>query len=553
MVKNGINIEHSLMSYTQQIIDEVFDGDKFPNSFGLTREYVVNHAVDYFTLRRRCYQLFIENTYFQGLIKRILRNEIFTGMFPEPTPIGEILWPELEEADQEQEGSKYADIMNVNFALYASNYEIFDYKQEMTFSEFQEAVRQEAMICGDVVVVSRINHSTMLPCWDIISGNCIDTPYDYIPKKGNTITHGVERDKQGRHVAYHVREYVDGELKYTRIPVTGEKSGRQISWMVYGGNKLLNEVRGTPVLANALYMLRDLDRYRDAELRAAVLGSIIPFFIEKSPTASPTDSGVLRNAALAKGEKGKTPEKEIPPQVNMVPGMVVDNLKPGETIKGFSPTHPNINLEKFEKTILYAIAWGCLEIPPEIATMLFQQNYSASRQADNEFKIYLKYRAFKNAKDFCQIIYEEYIIQEMLLGEILLPGFREIVFNPKKWKLRAAWLKCEWSAMSRPSVDIQKEAKAYIELIDNINMTHDQACRLFTGMSFKAVCLIRAREKKLMDRLGLTAKTDEDSQGIPVELSKVNSSTDLNNDNNNENSEGEEKDEEELDGENSEE
>ena len=539
------NLEDTLLSYTKNIIDTVFDGDKFPNSFGMTREYIINHSVDYFTLRRRCYQLFIENTYFQGMIKRILRNEIFTGMFPEPTPIGEVLWPELSEDEQEKEAAKYADIMNVNFALYASEYKVFDYKQEMTFGEFQEAVRQEAIICGDVVIVSRINHQTMLPCWDIISGNNIETPFEVTNlKKGHTITHGVERDAQGRHVAYHVKEYKDGEIKFTRIPTVGEKSGRQISWMVYGGSKLLNEVRGTPVLANALYMLRDLDRYRDAELRAAVLGSIIPFFIEKSATASPTGSGVISNAALAKGKKTETTEKETPPQVDMVPGMVVDNLKPGETIKGFSPTHPNINLEKFEKTILFAICWGCLEIPPEIATMLFSQNYSGSRQGDNEFKIILKYRAFKNAKDFCQIIYEEYIIQETLLGEIQLPGFREIVFNPKKWKMRTAWLKCEWPAMSRPSVDIQKEAKAYIELIDNMNMTHDQACRLFTGMSFKAVCLIRAREKKLMQRLGLTAKTDEDSQGIPVELSKVSITTNSYNDNETEEDEEKENEDE---------
>jgi capsid protein len=205
----------------------------------------------------------------------------------------------------------------------------------------------------------------------------------------------------------------------------------------------------------------------------------------------------------------------------MIPGMIVDNLKPGEKITSISPTHPNINFEKFEKTIVYAIAWGCLEMPPEIAVMLYQNNYSASRQASTELDLYLKYRAFKNAKDFCQIIRDEYIIQSVLLGDILLPGFKEIVFNPKKWKLRAAWLKCEWSALSRPSVDMQREAGAYIDLLDNINMTNDIVCRRFTGMSFKAVCLKRAQEKKLLNRLGLTAKVDEDAQGVPIEKPKI--------------------------------
>jgi capsid protein len=550
MVNNfqGKNIEEVLAYYTKEVISDVFDGEKFPGGFGITKDYVLNHGIDYFTLRRRCYQLFTENTYFQGIIKRILRNEIFTGMSPEPNPLGSVLWPNLSEEEQEEEAAKYAELINTNFTLYASDPNVFDYKKEMTFGEFQEAVRQEAMICGDVVIVGRVNHQTGLPAWDIISGNNIKTPLEYNIRKGNTITHGVERDPQGRHVAYWVEEFKDDNFNFTRIPVYGEKSGRRISWMVYGGNKLLNEVRGTPVLASALYMLRDLDRYRDAELRAAVIGSIIPFFIEKSPTAAP-GGGVLSNAALKKANaEGKAEKKEeIAPQVNMVPGMVVDNLKPGESVKAFNPTHPNINFKDFEKAIISAICWGCLELPPEIGILVFSTSYSASRQGNTEFQIVLNYRAFKNAKDFCQIIFEEVTIQSALLGDLILPGFLEIIFNPKEWRKRAAWFKCEWSAMARPSVDMQKEANAYIALEDSMDMTHELVARRFTGLSFRTVCFIRKREKNLLDRLGLSAKTDEDTGGRPIDLilqndEKVNSSGDSDNDKNDDEKDDEEKD-----------
>jgi len=532
----GLNVEETLAYYTKKVIDDVFDGDKFPDSFGYTRDYIINNGIDYFTLRRRCYQLFTENTYFSGLIKRVLRNEIFTGMYPEPTPIGSVIWPNLTEEEQEENAAKYADLMNNSFTLYANDYNVFDYKKQLTFGEYQEAVRQEAILCGDVVVVSRINHQTNLPSWDIISGNDVKTPLEYNIKKGHTITHGVERDTQNRHVAYWVQEYKNDNFAFTRIPVYGEKSGRQISWMVYGGNKLLNEVRGTPILASALYMLRDLDRYRDSELRAAVIGSIIPFFIEKSPTAKP-GGGVLSNAALAKANKTPNKENEVAPsKIDMVPGMVLDNLAPGETVKAFNPTHPNINFKTFEETIISAICWGCLEIPPEIGTLEFKNSYSASRQANTEFEIYLKYRAFKNAKDFCQLVYQEYIIQVVLLGDLILPGFLEVFFNPKEWQKKGAWLNAEWTAMSmsRPSVDMQREAGAYILLEDSMDMTHDVVSRRFTGMSFRAVCFIRAREKKLMDRLGLHAKTDENFRGIPVDAilnnQKINSDEDLDSD-----------------------
>jgi capsid protein len=46
-----------------------------------------------------------------------------------------------------------------------------------------------------------------------------------------------------------------------------------------------------------------------------------------------------------------------PSAVSMVPGTVIDNLAPGETIKSFSPNHPNINFKAFEEAIVSAICW----------------------------------------------------------------------------------------------------------------------------------------------------------------------------------------------------
>jgi capsid protein len=267
-------------------------------------------------------------------------------------------------------------------------------------------------------------------------------------------------------------------------------------------------------------MLKDLDRYRDAELRAAVVSSIIPFFIEKDLG---TEGGGNLFSEKLKEKLGVAPateggkEENKRSAVGAVPGMVVDNLPPGAKIKSFQANHPNINFKQFEEAIVSAICWSN-EIPPEIVVLKFTSSYSASRQANNEFEMYLKYRAFKNAKDFCQLIYNEFIIQSVLLGKLVVPGFQKMLFNPGEYQLKGAWLKCEWTAISRPSVDIQREASAYIALEDSMDMTHDQVSSRFTGMSFRAVCYIRAREKKLMDRLGLVAKTDEDSSGKSLYL-----------------------------------
>ena len=53
----------------------IWDGEKFPGSFGETKDF---QFVDYWTLRKRSYQLFVENIYARGLIKRLIRNKIHT-------------------------------------------------------------------------------------------------------------------------------------------------------------------------------------------------------------------------------------------------------------------------------------------------------------------------------------------------------------------------------------------------------------------------------------------------------------------------------------------
>lgn len=451
----------------------IYDGEKFYGGFGPTQIF----HTDYWTLRQRSGQLFKDNLYARGLVRRLITNEINTGLTPEAAPDEPII------GVAEDSLSDWSETVENRFAIWGKNAELCDWKRLNTFGAIQRAARMEALISGDVLVVLRQSQRTKLPTVHLVSGNSVQTPLasESNMRKGHKIKHGVEFDARGRVAAHWIRQE-DGTSK--RLPAVGEKSGRRLSWLVYGTEKRLDDVRGEPLLSLVLQSLKEVDRYRDSAQRKAVINSILAMFIKKTTDKTgtlPISGGAVRRerVTLADSVTG-TRDFNL---AQHIPGLVIEELQTGEepVLKGGEGT--DVNFGTFEEAIIQAVAWAN-EIPPEILRLAFSNNYSASQAAINEFKIYLNKIWSDWGETFCTPIYIDWLISEVLLQRIPAPGLLQAWRDIRQYDTFGAWTCVDWYGSIKPSTDMLKQAKGSKMLVDEGWSTNARESRITTGTKF---------------------------------------------------------------------
>lgn len=455
----------------------IYDGNKFAGGLGVPQEV----WLDYWALRLHSAKLFKENLYARGLIRRLVTNEITTGLNLEATPSSELLGALLPSDDAR---NKWSEDVESRFQMWAKNPKICDFKKQNTFGSLQRMIRRETLIEGDVLVVLRQSRNTKIISLQVILGGEVQTPLDASPRQGNKIIQGVEIDQNGVHVAYWVRQE-NGASR--RLSAFGERSGRRIAWLVYGTDKRLSEIRGEPMLSLILQSLKEIDRYRDSAQRKAVINSILAMFIQKDedkPGTKPVTGGAVRKDSTTVTDPDGSPRTfNIAAQI---PGMVVEELQHGEVPKAFGSDGTDVNFGVFESAMIQAIAWAN-EIPPEILTLAFQSNYSASRGAVNEFKMYLDKSRSERADELDSPVYTEWLLSEVLRRQIKAPGLVEAWRDPSQYVTWGAWTSSDWAGAIKPSVDLKKEVQAYLAMVEGGLITRARAARELTGMKYSKV------------------------------------------------------------------
>lgn len=328
-------------------------------------------------------------------------------------------------------------------------------------------------------------------------------------RKPNTeaLVEGVELDAAGAPVAYHFASgnpYRRGQgkrsaLTWRRIPAFGSRTGRRNVLHLFDRDRI-GLTRGVPMLAPVIEPLKQLERYTEAELMAAVVSGLFTVFIETEgqsqvmPSALTGAPASSPSAASTGGWDGKLGN-----------GLVVE-LGHKEKIETANPGRPNAQFDPFVNAIVRQIGM-MLGIPYEVLVKHYTSSYSAARAAMLDAWRYFRTRRDRHATYFCAPIFEAWMDEAVASGYVSAPGY---FADPL---VRRAWLGHTWIGDGPGSLDPVKEVAAAESRVTLGISTREAESILHDGGKLRPKLRQLSREARLMRELGIAPAP---AAGVPA-------------------------------------
>jgi lambda family phage portal protein len=303
---------------------------------------------------------------------------------------------------------------------------------------------------------------------------------------------GIEYDQWGAPIAYHVRKSHPGDFTLGAIGYPDwERIARRTPFgrarVLHGFDpQRASQSKGIPELSAVLSNFKQLDRYTNAEIMAAVVNAMIAMTIE-----TPMDQESILE--LFNGDHKAYLQARADHAVTLEGGAMLP-LFPGDQMKSFLPNRPNTGFGSFCENMTRIIGVGA-DLPYELVMKDFSKtNYSSYRAAMLE-----AWRAFSRKRDWLGTQFSD-PTYALFLEEVVNDGR---IDAPDFYKNKLAYLRCKWIGPGKGYVDPTKEVQAAKDRMDaNLSTLEDECAE--QGKDWREVLEQKAREKEYMDELGLT-------------------------------------------------
>lgn len=347
------------------------------------------------------------------------------------------------------------------FSLWADSTEC-DIENTLNFYQNQALVLRSALESGDCFTLlpdgERTSSMPYALRLQVLEADRIGNP-NGLPDTA-LMAAGVKLGPTGAPLAYHLYDqhpgallpWARGSLQHGQWVERIGRSGRRR--ILHHYRKLRPGMpRGVPYLAPIIDCIKQIARYTEAEIMAAVITAYLTVFIETPGAVS----------APVFGGDATAPD----PTVGLGMGAVV-GLAPGEKVQMVNPGRPNPNFEPFILAVIKQMGIA-LSIPYEMLIKQFNSSYSASKAALLDAWVYFRSVRTWLSLSFCQPVFETWMAEAVAIGRVPAPGF----FSDPL--LRWAYTRAAWPGDSMGSINPKDEVAAYAAAIDARLMTRERA------------------------------------------------------------------------------
>lgn len=343
------------------------------------------------------------------------------------------------------DGSIHEDLAKVLSTLWKDWCRFPEVTQQLAWASMQRLACRTWLRDGEIFAqellgnVATLDHRTKVPySLELLEPDMV--PHD-LSEAGQM--QGIVVNAWGQKVAYRVYKVHPGDLNVW--PLTGNLLSGQLKTIpaermihVKQADRV-GQLRGISIFASVITRLEDVKDYEESERIAAKIAASMAAYIKKGMPdlyTPPTD-----------GEGAPTARS-----MRFQPGMIFDDLAPGEEIGMIDTNRPNTNLQAHRDGQLRAASAGFGASYSSVSRN-YDGTYSAQRQELVEQWVHYQAMTDHFVSQFNQPVWERFVVMARLAG--LLP---------------AKWIaECEadsiddalYIGQTMPWIDPQKELQAY--------------------------------------------------------------------------------------------
>lgn len=354
----------------------------------------------------------------------------------------------VEPQPKKSDGSIHADFAKAIRVLWMDFCKRPEVTHTMSMAQAERLAFRTWVRDGEVLAqhvmgnVSRLNHGTVVPySVELLEPDYL--PFDNDPARN--IVQGVEMNVWGQRRAYHVyKQHPGGGMNWY-------SSGAYLDTKVVPAERMthvrlvkrLHQTRGQSVFASCFNRLMDIKDYEASERIAAKVAASMAAYIKK---------GIPEDYKSPDAEGDDVEHREI----HFRPGLIFDDLRPGEDVGTIDTSRPNSNAEGFLELQMRRTAAG-IGMSYSSFSKNYDGTYSAQRQELVEQWSSYEVLAHEFVDQFKMPIYTRFIDMALASGQLVLPG------DVDPLSLHDAL----WQMQQMPWIDPKKEAEAWAMLEEN--------------------------------------------------------------------------------------